>query len=137
MPKVARLASSVVAANYLTFQKRALRRFGIELRNGRGKVGVVLIGNQRKCFTYVSVTPSMDESGLAKINLHPADWRDPDDRAKYLDALNPELITGDPLSFAALAKLPVRTQPRALISTSMMLHPEFGKALGLKVIDEA
>jgi len=118
-----------VAAKYLTFHKRALRRFGIELRNGRGQVGVVLIGNQKKCFTYVSVTPSMDESGLAKINLDPNDWRDPDDRAKYLDALNPEVITGDPLSFAALAELPVRTQPRALISPSMMLSPEFGKAL--------
>ena len=84
-----------MAANYLAFHKRALRRFGLELRNGRGTVGVVLLGYQRHCFTYVSVTPTMDESGLAKINLHPADWRDPEDRAKYLDALNPELYTGD------------------------------------------
>src|SRR5688572_4333577 len=67
-----------VAASYLAFHKRALRRFGIELRHGRGQVGVVLVGFQRKCFTYISVTPTMDESGLAKLNLHPADWRDPD-----------------------------------------------------------
>lgn len=113
----------LVSAKYLAFHKRALRRFGIELRYGRGQVGVVLAGYQRKCFTYVSVTPAMDESGLAKINLHPADWRDPEDRAKYLDALAPEVFTGDPISFAALAGLPFQARPRALVSTSMALLP--------------
>jgi phenylacetate-CoA ligase len=111
----------VVAASYLAFHQRALRRFGIELRHGRGQVGVVLVGFQRKCFTYVSVTPAMDESGLAKINLHPADWRDPEDRAKYLDALAPEVYTGDPITLAELAKLPLQTRPRTILSTSMTL----------------
>jgi phenylacetate-CoA ligase len=118
-----------VAASYLAFHKRALRRFGIELTYGRGQVGVVLVGFQRKCFTYVSVTPTMDESGLAKINLHPDDWRRPDDRAKYLDALAPEIITGDPLAFAELATLPMRWRPRALLSTSMALRPASRRAL--------
>ena len=111
----------VVAASYLSFHKRALRRFGIDLRHGRGQVGVVLVGFQRKCFTYVSVTPMMDESGLAKINLHPADWRDPGDRANYLDALAPEIYTGDPIAFAELAKISLKTRPRAMLSTSMTL----------------
>jgi phenylacetate-CoA ligase len=119
----------VVAANYLAFHKKALRRFGIELRYGRGQVGVVLVGWQRDCFTYVSVTPTMDESGLAKINLHPADWRDPADRAKYLNALAPEVFTGDPLSFAELAELPLQARPRALISTSMTLMPGLRRRL--------
>jgi phenylacetate-CoA ligase len=111
----------IVAASYLAFHKRALRRFGIDLRFGRDQVGVVLVGYQRKCFTYVSVNPLMNESGLAKINLHPDDWRNADDRARYLDALAPEVYTGDPISFAELAKLPLQTKPRALISTSMTL----------------
>ena len=114
-----------VAASYLAFHKRALRRLGITLRHGRGEVGVVLVGWQRKCFTYVSVTPTQDESGLAKINLHPDDWRDPDDRAPYLDDLAPEIYAGDPISFAVLADLPLAltdgTRPRALLSTSMDL----------------
>ena len=119
----------VVAASYLSFHKRALRRVGIELRHGRGQVGVVLVGFQRKCFTYVSVTPTMDESGLAKINLHPSDWRDPADRAKYLDALAPEVYTGDPIAFAELADLPLQTKPRALLSTSMALVPAMRRRL--------
>ncbi|WP_420129905.1 AMP-binding protein [Longimicrobium sp.] len=113
----------IVAASYLAFHRRALRRFGIELAYGRGQVGVVLVGFQRTCFTYVSVTPLMDDSGLAKINLHPDDWRDPADRVRYLDALAPEVYTGDPLSLAELAALPLSTKPRALLSTSMALQP--------------
>jgi len=113
----------VVAASYLAFHKKALRRFNIELQNGAGEVGVVLVGYQKQCFTYVSVTPTMNESGLAKINLHPDDWRSPEDRACYLDALNPEVYTGDPLSFAILAELPLKRRPRALLSTSMALLP--------------
>lgn len=111
----------VVAARYLSFHKRALRRFGVKLRAGRGEVGVVLLGHQQSCFTYVSVTPMMDEAGLAKINLHPDEWRDPDDRARYLDALAPELLAGDPISFATLLDLPVSIRPRALLSVAMML----------------
>lgn len=111
----------VVAACYLSYHKKALRREGIELQHGPNQVGVVLVGYQRKCFTYVSVTPTMGESGLAKINLHPHDWRDPADRARYLDALAAEIYTGDPLSFSELLKLPLTTRPRALISVGMML----------------
>ena len=128
-----------VAASYLAFHKRALRRVGIELSHGRGQVGVVQVGFQKRCFTYVSVTPTMDESGLAKINLYPDDWRHPDDRAKYLDSLAPEILTGDPLAFAELAALPMRWRPRALLSTSMALRPASRRALeerfGCPVLD--
>ncbi len=111
----------LVAANYLAFHRRALRRVGVELRATAGEVGVVLLGWQRRCFTYVSVTPTMGEAGLAKINLHPDDWRHPDDRTAYLDALQPEVFAGDPLSFAELLRLPLRWRPRACLSTAMAL----------------
>jgi len=113
----------LVAGRYLAFHKRALCRFGVTLRHGADQVGVMLLGHQRRCFTYVSVTPTMDESGLAKINLHPDDWRHPDDRARYLDAMAPELIGGDPISFAELLALPMTHKPAALLSVSMMLLP--------------
>lgn len=111
----------VVAASYLALHKRAFRRFGVELEHRRGQVGVVLIGFQQKCFTYVSVTPTMDESGLAKINLHPNDWHDPAHRARYLEAMAPEVIAGDPISFAELLRIEPRVTPKILLSTSMSL----------------
>lgn len=118
-----------VAASYLCFHRRALRRIGIELTPGPDRVGVVLVGYQQRCFTYVSVTPQLGESGLAKINLHPNDWRDPAHRAGYLDALNPEIYTGDPLSFAELLRLPLKTRPRALMSVGMLLSDGMRAAL--------
>ncbi|MFP5394202.1 MAG: capsule biosynthesis protein CapK [Gammaproteobacteria bacterium] len=129
----------VVAARYLAFHKRALRRAGVELRHGAGQVGVVLLGHQQRCFTYVSVTPTMDESGLAKLNLHPNDWRDPADRAPYLEALDPEVVAGDPISFTELLTLPTTLRPRALMSVSMTLMPGLRAALearfGCPVLD--
>lgn len=113
----------LVAGRYLAYHKRALQRFGVTLRHGAGQVGVMLLGHQRRCFTYVSVTPTMNESGLAKINLHVDDWRHPDDRARYLDAMAPELLAGDPISFAELLTLPMAHKPAALLSVSMMLLP--------------
>jgi phenylacetate-CoA ligase len=112
----------LVAARYAAFHKRALRRAGIGPVHGAGQVGVVLLGFQHRCFTYVSVSPTMSESGLAKINLHPNDWRSLDDRARYLDALAPEIVAGDPISLREYAGLPCSVAPRAIISVSMALH---------------
>ncbi len=128
-----------VAGRYLAWHKRALARFGITPRHGAEQVGVVLIGHQQPCFTYLSVTPQMGDSGLAKINLHPDDWTDPDHRAEYLDALAAEFIAGDPLSFEVLLELPVTCRPRALLSVSMMLSAGLRAALeerfGCPVLD--
>lgn len=113
----------VVAASYLAFHARALRRFGVTLRASSGDVGVVLLGYQRKCFTYVSVTPTLNEAGLVKLNLYPEDWRSPDDRRRYLEDLSPEVLAGDPISFVELLRLETALKPRALLSTSMTLLP--------------
>lgn len=129
----------VVAASYLAFHKKAFRRFGVVLRHRRGQVGVVLLGFQQKCFTYVSVTPTMDESGLAKLNLHPGDWRKPEHRAQYLTALDAEVLAGDPISFAELLRLEVQLRPKVLLSTSMSLTEDLRQALserfGCPVVD--
>lgn len=111
----------LVAARYLAFHERALARFGVVLNSGPGDVGVLLAGWQQRCFTYVSVTPQRGECGLAKINLHEDDWRDPAHRGPYIDALKPEVITGDPLSLAALLSIEFQHRPRAIMSTSMTL----------------
>ncbi|MGE8279801.1 MAG: AMP-binding protein [Stenotrophomonas sp.] len=119
----------LVAARYLAHHKRALARFGVCLQHGRGQMGVMLLGMQQRCFTYVSVTPTMDESGLAKINLYPDEWRHPDDRGTYIDALQPEVIAGDPISFATLLTLDLSHRPRALLSVSMALSVGLRQAL--------
>lgn len=111
-----------VAARYRAFHQKALHWAGIDIAKGDGSdMGVLLAGYQQRCFTYVSVIPGMEESGLAKLNFHPDDWRHPDDRARYLDAMRPRLITGDPLSLYELSRIPFEHTPAAILSTSMTL----------------
>lgn len=114
-------STPLAAVAYQALHERALALHGIRLQAGRGDVGIVLAGHQQRCFTYVSVNPLRGECGLAKINLFPDEWRHPDDRQRYLDDLQPELISGDPVSLSELAQLPMRHRPRALLSTSMHL----------------
>jgi phenylacetate-CoA ligase len=129
----------LVAGRYLAYHKRALARAGIVPAYGSGQVGVVLLGFQQRCFTYVSVTPTMDESGLAKINLHPNDWRDPHDRGTWLDAMAPEIVAGDPVSLAEYLTLPIKRGPRAILSVSMLLLPglraQLEQRFGCPVLD--
>ncbi|MGB8645398.1 MAG: capsule biosynthesis protein CapK [Anaerolineae bacterium] len=113
----------VAAGCYLPLLNKALSFFGLALTSGGGEVACFQIGWQKECFTYVSVTPYLDEAGFAKINLHPSAWREPDDRVRYLDACHPEIFSGDPISFMELARLPLQTRPKALFSTSMALLP--------------
>ncbi len=118
----------LVAAQYLGYHKRALRRFGVSLRHGRGQVGVILLGLQSICFTYVSITPTMDDSGAGK------DQSAPERLAlarrigrSYLEAMNPEVLAGDP-SHSRRCSISIRSiRPAALLSTSMTLMPALAR----------
>lgn len=129
----------VVGACYTPLLKAALALYGIELRSRRGQVACILVGYQQRAYTYPSVTPQQDEAGHLKLNLHPDDWRHPDDRARFLDDCDPEIYTGDPVAFAELMKLPLTARPRALLSTAMMLTPGLRRQLeghfGCPVLD--
>ncbi len=86
-----------------------------------------------------SVSSFLDEGGFLKVNLNPYDWKQPTDRTRFLDDLNPEIYTGDPISLFELAKLQLKTRPKALVSTAMTLLPAWKRELesifGCPVID--
>lgn len=106
---------------YLPLLDAALATRGVRLRGGAGRVAIVNVCQQRRTFTFACVSSFLDWAGCAKVNLAPGDWRDPDDCQRFLDDCDPWVYTGDPLAFASLASLPLRTRPAALVSTSMAL----------------
>jgi len=110
-----------VAARYSWFHKKALLWNGINPENFHSDIAVILAGFQQKCFTYASLIHSLQNKGLIKANFHPNDWHSPNDRAVYVDAMAPDLITGDPLSLHELTHLNIQHKPQAIISTSMAL----------------
>ena len=111
------------SALYMPLLRRALSVHGVSLEGGPGQVVVALVGFQRRTYTFTSVCSLLGEAGFVKLNLHPDDWDHPDDRARYLDDLAPEVYSGDPITFRELARLPLTARPKALVSTAMTLLP--------------
>ncbi len=129
----------IVSSMYLPLLRAALATRGLTLDGGPNRVAIVNVCMQRTTFAFVSLSSFLEWAGFAKVNLSAAGWRDPDDRARFLDACDPEIYTGDPLSFATLATLPLTTHPKALVSTSMAMPEDVRRhieaRLGCPVID--
>jgi phenylacetate-CoA ligase len=116
-------STPVATAAYAVMLRAALRLHGLTLDGGPGRTAVAQICWQRSTYTYASVSTFLDQAALLKLNLNPAEWRRPDDEIAFLDAVDPEILTGDPVAFARLAELPVAIAPKALLSTAMALLP--------------
>lgn len=127
-------------ARYIPLLAAALAAHGVTLEGGATRpAAIVQVCWQRRTYTMAGLLGALDWAGFVKINLNPADWRAPEDVAAYVDACAPEVITGDPLSFAELARLGVTTRPAALVSTALALAPglqhELAARFGCPVLD--
>jgi len=110
-------------ALYIPLLRAALAARNAALEGGPDRIAIALVCDQKQTYTYAAVMPALDQAGFVKLNLNPAEWREAGDRAKFLDDLDPEIYTGDPISFAELARLPITARPKALVSTAMALTP--------------
>lgn len=129
----------VSAAKYIPLLRAALATRGVTMDGGSGRVAMANVGYQERTATYAAVMSQLDFSGVVKINLNPKEWNGEGAREYFLNDLKPEIITGDPLSFAELMKMNLTFQPKALISTAMTLLPGLARALeerfGCPVLD--
>lgn len=113
----------VAAAKYLPALRSILGRVGVRLEGGPDRVAIALVCMQARTLTYATLSAYLDGAAHIKVNLNPADWNDPADITAFLEACDPEIVTGDPFAFAALAALPLAIRPKALVSTAMALLP--------------
>lgn len=138
--RVAYIPSTPVAATgYVSMLRAALATRGLTLDGGSGRTAVALVCWQRSTYTYVSTSTLLDQAAVVKLNLNPDEWPSPDSVVRFLDHLDPEVLTGDPVAFARLAELPVSVRPTALLSSALALLPGLRDALearfGCPVID--
>jgi phenylacetate-CoA ligase len=121
------LSHPETAAHYLPLLRRALAVYNVPLDDappdGSPDVAIALIGDQGSTYTYAAVSAYLNHAGFLKLNLNTLDWRDPVDRARFLDDCRPRIFTGDPVSLAALAALDLHHRPLSLVSTAMTLLP--------------
>ncbi|WP_281637895.1 AMP-binding protein [Flavobacterium marginilacus] len=120
-PKLDVLFDAVSQASWLPQIESVLSDFNISIDEGKDTTAIALICAQEKTLTYASLSTYLEGAGVLKINLNPSDWNQPDDAKKYLEKYNPQILTGDPLAFTALAELKPQLTPKALISSAMKL----------------
>ncbi|MEV4315239.1 AMP-binding protein [Actinocrispum sp. NPDC049592] len=101
--------------------EHVLAGFGVVFSGGPSQVSLVNVYSQPVAYQFASVMSYLDGAGLVKINLHPDGWTRPEDRVSFLDDLAPEVYTGNPISLSALAELPLKHQPKAVLSGAMTL----------------
>jgi phenylacetate-CoA ligase len=123
------LSHPEVSSKYLPALRAALATRGVALEGGNGRVSIITVCAQNSTFTYAMVSSYLDQAGYVKVNLNPHDWRDAEDRVRFLDECDPEVYTGDPISFLALAELPLKSRPKAMVSTAMTLLEGWQKEL--------
>ncbi|MBS2036327.1 capsule biosynthesis protein CapK [bacterium] len=111
----------VAAGAYLPLLRKALELSGASLPGGEGQVAIALVFYQQQTLTYPSISRVLDGAAFLKLNLHPSQWRRPEDRQAYLRSFPPQVISGNPLSLEELAQLDCGLRPKALVSTSMAL----------------
>lgn len=133
------LSHPEASSMYLPALEFALSRVGVKIEGGPDRVFAINVCAQTSTLTYATVSTYFDGAGYAKINLNPNEWKAADDPEKFIDDLRPEIFTGDPIAFLALAKLNIRLQPKALVSSAMTLMPalkeELAAHFGCPVID--
>ena len=123
----------------LPVMQHLLSALGVEVRGGASRVSLVNVYDQPVAYQFASVSSYLDGAGVVKVNLHESGWHTPKDRTAFLDACAPELYTGNPISLATLATLPLTTRPKAILSGAMALGDGLRELLstrfGCPVID--
>ena len=116
----------------LPVMQHVLARLGVRLEGGATRVSLVNVYDQPVAYQFASVSSYLDGAGVLKVNLHPSAWRTKTDPVSFLDSCEPELYTGNPISLAKLASLPLRTRPSAILSGAMSLGEGLRKRLAAR-----
>lgn len=109
-----------------------LSRFGNLPKIDHTKTICILVCFQENTITYSTVHSYWNGAGYAKINLHPKEWKNPKDREKYINAMQPIFITGDPISFVELMEFNLEFSPYCLLSTAIKVSPALKEKLEKK-----
>jgi phenylacetate-CoA ligase len=120
--------------------ERALAWHGRTVRTGPGAVACMNLHAQARLWVYPSLFSAWGEAAFARLNLAKHAWPGGLDAARrFIPALAPGFLSGDPVSLAELLSLEVPARPAALLSTAVALAPALARALearyGCPVID--
>ncbi len=91
----------VEVARQLHLLVELARRHGVDWNPDPHRMALANIVYQRQAFSYASILSSFGQAGMARVNLHPGQWRQPGDRDAFLREQNPQVLSGNPTSLQA------------------------------------
>lgn len=110
---------AAIAMNHLIAADQLARR-GIVFSPRAGDTATVHLGSQATTVQFATVFSIWQGAGFAKVNLHRDRWT-PAQAQRFLGDLQPLLLTGDPLAYAAAMEWDIRLRPVAVFSTALAL----------------
>jgi phenylacetate-CoA ligase len=119
----------VAGSAYLALFEVALAAHGLRVAPRASDVGTVQVHAQSFTLTYATVHAAWGNSGYAKVNLNAGEWPKPESRGRWLEAMAPLTMTGNPTAYAALLELAPNVRPKAFFSTAFALSPALAKRL--------
>jgi phenylacetate-CoA ligase len=111
----------VTVSSYYPLLLEVGRWHGISLRLRPDRADWITVIDQHVGGFTVPSWSSVLGCGTAQVNLDESRWRAGDDRRRFLERHDPQVITGDPVSLSHLADLDATLHPRLLISTALHL----------------
>ena len=96
-----------------------VRAQGVDWRPDAARMALAYVVNQRQAYTYASSVPGFGGAVMARVNLGLEGWSGRDD---YLQRCDPQVISGSPVSLAALLEPELRRRLRPLALVSGATH---------------
>jgi phenylacetate-CoA ligase len=113
----------VTVSCYYPLLLEAARWHDVSVKFRPERADWVTVVSQRQGGFTVPSWSSVLGCATAKVNLDPSGWDHDDDRWRFLERHDPQVITGDPVSLSDLAELGADLHPKVLISTALHLSP--------------
>lgn len=107
----------------------ALRRHGADPKFDGDTVACFLVGAQVRTYTYATVLYNWGGAGFAKLNIRQTEWPKEGSQSRYFADLQPQFLSGDPVSFAEMLRLDLPATPLGLVTTSVAMSPALKQRL--------
>lgn len=111
----------VAVSCYYPLLLEAARWHGASVRLRADRADWITVASQHQGGFTVPSWSSVLGCATAKVNLDESGWRSEDDRRRFLERHDPQVITGDPVSLSHLADLDGTLHPAVFISTALHL----------------
>lgn len=108
----------------------AFRTHGVQLSPQAGETACLGVSAQASTYTFATIFSVWNGAGFAKVNLKRSEWPEGQASAQtFFSELQPQLLTGEPVSLAEAVAWELPVRPKGILSTATALAPALQRSL--------